>query len=549
MTAHISEFLAKLDNFRSGYAYRGQENAEWELQSSAIRRLAKLEIAPYFLDARRILKAYLSYHRDELLDPARTAGFGVENGHELTDLGLLAKLQHFGAATGLLDFSWNPMVALWFACQPNEKGETDGAVFAVNLNDQQNFIRAQYQTIREKPRIEDFLSSEESKVPLYWEPIAGSDANARIIGQSSVFVIGRPYIRSDSDVVTSIRIDANQKEVLRRELEEHLGITDVSLYRDVYGFSSVNGANSPIRRTMQAETALHQGNQLHQQQKYSASIEYYDRCLERAGEIGEIYLLRANSKAALDCHPEACEDYDKAKQCRELFLEPAAATSRRTNEFYRTLHFNRGNSRARLGNFEGAEADFGSAKEYCPTDYWLARTMFNQANVLARLHRLEAALEGYQATIETGGEAWDAPFAHAQYNKGNTLLMLGRQAEARESFQKSAYASRPSLHAESNLQHSERVIELANESRITTVRTLPHSPAEGPVALIQMLTTEKEVESTPVPFAGNVGNIGNTGGIDPLGLVDLPGGSGQPGGSGFGVIVVADGKSIARSES
>ena len=73
MTAHISEFLAKLDNFRSGYAYRGQENAEWELQSSAIRRLAKLEIAPYFLDARRILKAYLSYHRDELLDPARTA--------------------------------------------------------------------------------------------------------------------------------------------------------------------------------------------------------------------------------------------------------------------------------------------------------------------------------------------------------------------------------------------------------------------------------------------------------------------------------------------
>ena len=549
MTANISEFFAKLENCRSGYAYRGQENAEWELQSSALRRLSKLEIAPYLLDTRRALKAYFSYHRDELLDPARTAGFGVENGHELTDLELLAKLQHFGAATGLLDFSWNPLVALWFACQPNKKGETDGKVFAVNLNDQQNFIRAQYQTIREKRRIEDFLSSEKSNAPLYWEPVAGSDANARIIAQSSVFVIGRPYIRSDSDVVTSIRIDANQKEALRRELEEYLGITDVSLYRDVYGFSSVNGADSPIRRTMQAETALHRGNQLHQQQEYSASINYYDQCLEQAGEIGEIHLLRANSKAALDCHPEACSDYDKAKQCEKLFLEPAGANSRRTNEFYRTLHFNRGNSRARVGNFEGAEADFGSAKKYCPTNYWLARVIFNRANILARLHRLEAARELYQAAIRRGGEAWDVPFAHAQYNKGNTLLMLGRLAEAKDAFEKSANASRPSLHAESNLQNLERVMELVDKSPITTVRTLPPSPTEGPVALVQILTTENEMEPTSVPFAGNVGNIGSTGGIDPLGLVGLPGGDGQPGGSGFGVIVIADEKSNARSES
>ena len=39
-------------------------------------------------------------------------------------LQLLARLQHFGAATGLLDFSYSPLVALWFACEdPSPRGQ------------------------------------------------------------------------------------------------------------------------------------------------------------------------------------------------------------------------------------------------------------------------------------------------------------------------------------------------------------------------------------------------------------------------------------------
>ena len=103
------------------YAFRGQENSDWELVSSAVRRLNHGGSQPR-------LKNYIDYHRN-LLERARRDGFGEERGKDVTDLQLLAKLQHFGAATGLLD--WNPLVALWFACK--DPG-CDGKLFVLNAD-------------------------------------------------------------------------------------------------------------------------------------------------------------------------------------------------------------------------------------------------------------------------------------------------------------------------------------------------------------------------------------------------------------------------------
>ena len=46
------------------------------------------------------------------------------------------KLQHFGAATGLLDFTRDPLVALWLACGRNN---CDGRVFILDLSDKFHF--------------------------------------------------------------------------------------------------------------------------------------------------------------------------------------------------------------------------------------------------------------------------------------------------------------------------------------------------------------------------------------------------------------------------
>lgn len=110
------------------YAYRGQRDSEWALHSGATRKLIEL-YGPEILGSRSVRDLHLAFHRDTLLEPARARGFDIEHGRQLSDLEVLAKLQHFGASTGLLDFTWNPLVALWFACQAHD---SDGKLFVVN---------------------------------------------------------------------------------------------------------------------------------------------------------------------------------------------------------------------------------------------------------------------------------------------------------------------------------------------------------------------------------------------------------------------------------
>ena len=106
--------------------FRGQRDGSWHLNSSADRRLEKESNPPSLRD----------YLTKVLIEPARSEGYAHQHNRELNDLELLAKLQHNGAATCLIDFTANFHIALWFACADDK---TDGKVFVVNRGDTQNF--------------------------------------------------------------------------------------------------------------------------------------------------------------------------------------------------------------------------------------------------------------------------------------------------------------------------------------------------------------------------------------------------------------------------
>ena len=104
----IEEFIAwvkKLDGRL--LLYRGLANADWEVESSAYRRIKESQGASL---PPIVFQNYIA----QLLESAGLHGFRER---QLSDLELMAELQHYGAATCLIDFTTNALIALWFACE------------------------------------------------------------------------------------------------------------------------------------------------------------------------------------------------------------------------------------------------------------------------------------------------------------------------------------------------------------------------------------------------------------------------------------------------
>ena len=169
----IRETVRSLDT----HVFRGQSDARWSLCSGATRRVNANGVendGPDFLDD------YLDYH-SSLLDRARRVMPYGDKDQSFTPLQLLAKLQHFGAATGLLDFTHSPLVALWFAC---DTPGHDGKVFFLS----KELPHTSYVTpALEEGDIGNILSTAQDPTGpgyLLWEPTVKGDAALRILGNA-----------------------------------------------------------------------------------------------------------------------------------------------------------------------------------------------------------------------------------------------------------------------------------------------------------------------------------------------------------------------------
>ena len=110
-TTHIktlNEFIKWVESINPNleselYLFRGLSNEKYQIEASAWRRLPS--------SYNRIsLDEFLEINR-VLIKEARLQGHDYKNGRKLTDLEVLAELQHLGAATCLIDFTYSAQIA------------------------------------------------------------------------------------------------------------------------------------------------------------------------------------------------------------------------------------------------------------------------------------------------------------------------------------------------------------------------------------------------------------------------------------------------------
>ena len=240
--SNLADYINQIDNIthpEKSYLYRGQENEAWRVTSSAYRRLVSgsedLENETDFLP--NSLRLPCRNYLIKIIDEIKLRYPSTYK--DLSPLECMAHLQHNRVATGLIDFTFSPLVALWFACTDEN---TNGKIIVLENNSEK---------IKEITTIEQLQQDLEVLFPVdeeewyLWSPTLDSQVveTQRMIIQQSVFLFGLPEM--DSEMITQeIIIHSDAKENIRRTLEK-MSISEKILFSDLIGFFERNSAAQP----------------------------------------------------------------------------------------------------------------------------------------------------------------------------------------------------------------------------------------------------------------------------------------------------------------
>ena len=340
----LDGFIRWAAQFNDGqYLFRGVPNHTFGIEASAYRRLPEVD-GSY---PSRLLKI-----NQRLIEDAQSLGHDQKNGQRLSDLELLAELQHFGAATCLIDFTRNALVALWFAClqNPKEKKETNGKVSAVHGNDPARFKTVTPKLVTEETIDFFFKAAENDRYPLYqWEPRL---QNNRIIAQHSVFVFGDTQIETEAECV----IMQSSKQEILKSLEELSDITEASMYPDFDGFARLHAHDKPYIEP-DARGYLQRGVEAHQRRDLDDAIAYYTEVIRLdpvdASIVVEAYYNRGIVHGIKDDIDRAIEDYNTV-----INLKPDLDSA----------YYNRGTAYLHKDDYDRAVVDFNMAIGLNPGD-------------------------------------------------------------------------------------------------------------------------------------------------------------------------------------
>ena len=356
--------------------FRGLSNKEYSIEASAWRRL--MDQAD-----QNNLEKLLEINRG-LINDARLYEHDRENGRELTDLEILAKLQHFRVATCLIDFTYSAQVALWFACQSSHKKTPDSEELADGkvcvIFDKPSKIRQITPELLNQGLDYFFETGEDGVYPLYqWQP---RQLNNRIFPQYSVFLFGGDRIIEPD---RECSIPAISKEKILASLEDFSQMTEATLFPDFEGFVYQRTQERPYN----VPDYKRRGYSAHQEGRYEEAIIDYDEAIYRNPNDTETYTLRGHAKIQLEQYGEAIADFDEA-----ISRDPDNTSA----------YHGRGTANYFLYQNEPAIADFSETIRLNPND---RRSYKFRGDVKRDIGRLDEAREDYQKALELAQQVDD----------------------------------------------------------------------------------------------------------------------------------------------
>lgn len=205
---NVSEYLDVIRKRGFVCCYRGQTQ-DWPLIPSLGR-----------LKDRNFLDGLLEIE-EEIVEKFTQYSYPYLENKSMSYFEYLIQAQHHGLPTRLLDFTSNPLIALYFAIEENISN-TDGVVWGIDEFEQ-----------TKTPSIN------ENKIIFY----APTHINNRIINQNSIFAVF-PIKRNTEEIAPletynlrifqKIIIPSNVKESIKNELN-FLGINKMSIYPGIEG--------------------------------------------------------------------------------------------------------------------------------------------------------------------------------------------------------------------------------------------------------------------------------------------------------------------------
>lgn len=222
-----------------GWAFRGQQDANWALWSSLSRYLEAFipDRPAWRMREERAIRIF-----------RRKAHNYISNAEALhDDLRCLALMQHHGAPTRLLDFTKSPFVAAFFAL---ENAVSDSAVFALNTPALWNATPVSDSTLtrdtidpRKKGNFEHYFLHSESQILWIGEP---EEMDKRLVAQSGTMVVPGVIDKtldeilkeypSDDALIRKIVLPSHVRDEGIKELYR-MNITNATLFPDLDGLA------------------------------------------------------------------------------------------------------------------------------------------------------------------------------------------------------------------------------------------------------------------------------------------------------------------------